>query len=175
MSEFNYPNVCARCGKEEPDTLWKLKCSEVVLHEPELGYNRSMKDFNEFITHVPICSGCERKLNWWSGMCWPIGLACGLAVGVATGFSMAADGELELPAIYIAASMAGLAAAAAIGWLARLVLSLVGVLHFADYRPRESKIRFRNRGYQKLFDGLNFTAHVPATRAQQEHWAKPWT
>jgi hypothetical protein len=175
MSEFNFPNACACCGKEEPDTLWKLKCSEVVLHEPELGYNRSMKDFNEYITHVPICSACERSLKLRDAACWGVGIACGAAAGIALGFDMAADGDAKLPAIYIAGAVVGLIVAGTVGWLVRFVASLLGILTCADYQPRESRIRFYNKQYQQLFDSLNFTAHVPVTQAQREHWAKPWT
>jgi hypothetical protein len=173
MSEFNFPNACARCGKNEPDTGWKVKCSEMVLHEPELGM-QSMKTFNDFIIDVPICTGCERSLKRWGALCWPVGLACGLMAGVAAGFALAANTELKLPGIYLGASVIGLFAAAIVGVGMQIILSLVGILSFAEYRPRESKMQFRNKDYQQHFDRLNFTTHLPPTRAQQEQWARPW-
>ena len=158
---FHYPNLCARCAAEEPTQGWRIVHSTIEFPEgmPVSGMDPKPRNYNDYVTNVPVCVACHAVLLGRSRKCWLTGAALGAAAGSAT-FLYMIDAGLKMQGCLLTAGAAGVTITLALGWLLKTIA--VDGFSFAKLNGLEQKITFKNKAYQAEFDRLNFTGPLPS-------------
>jgi hypothetical protein len=154
---FHYPNCCARCAGEEPTQSWRIVQSVIEFPEgmPAGPWDQKPRNYNDYVTNVPICDKCHAALQSRSRKCWLVGAAVGAVAALAT-FQYLFAAEIKLQGCLLSGGAAGVAVALVLGWLLKLIA--VDGFSFAKLDGLAQRITFKNKAYQAEFDRLNFTA-----------------
>lgn len=153
---YTFPNLCAKCAAPEPTECWRLKYYEVEFPEgrPVTPYDQKPRNYNTYVTNVPVCKECLAGINRRRRLCWLLGAAVGTVFGCSLLMYMDKLPQYEGQALYLTPFVMGLFPALVVGYVLKLIF--VDALSFAKYNGREQKLNFNNKEFQAQFDRLNF-------------------
>jgi len=168
---YTFPNLCAKCAAPDPTETWQLKYYEVEYPEgmPWGPYDQKPRNYNTYLTDVPLCKECLGSVRWRSRYCWLAGGLAGVVAGIAMFGLISAHRPAE-PDLGFVPFGAGLFVALAVGYVLKAVF--VDALCFAKFNGREQKLAFRNKEFQAQFDRLNF--QYSATTGKYADGGRAW-
>jgi len=158
---FEYPNVCARCVKNEPTVPWKLRY--YTFEQPDgiaTAYNDNRRVYNTYVCLVPICAACHSELKRQRRLRWGMAALLGGGVGLGVMQYLLATSSLKPAGIFVTAGAAAVVAVGVIGYILDNIVAAWG--GFAKYDGRSGTLRFQNKEYQAAFEKLNFLNRVAA-------------
>jgi hypothetical protein len=152
---YTYPNLCAKCAAPGPEESWELRYKEIEFPEgrPITPYDQKPRNYNTFITQVPVCGGCLAAMHGRGRFCWLLGAAIGLVAAFIILLAYHAQGNAPDDSIW-SASFVGIFAAVVSGYLLKTIFAGGDVI--AKYNGREQKLKFANKEFQAQYDRLNF-------------------
>jgi hypothetical protein len=168
---FTYPNLCAKCAAPEPSATWELKYSEIEFPEgmPVSPYDQKPRNYNAFLTQVPVCQTCLASLRRRGRICWLLGAVVGaVSACFLLGYLQNLGGISPRGSVSTTVA-AGIFVSLVAGYLLKMIF--VDTLSFAKYNGREQKLQFQNKEFQAQYDRLNFN-YSPTTG--QYAGAKGW-
>jgi hypothetical protein len=153
---FTYPNLCAKCGAAEPSESWELRYSEIEFPEgmPASPYDQKPRNYNTYITSVPVCQTCLAAMHKRARVCWLLGAVTGAAAASFLLRYLQTAGEISPRGAVSTTIFAGICVALVAGYLLKLIFA--NGLTIAKYNGREQKLQFQNREFQAQYDRLNF-------------------
>jgi hypothetical protein len=141
---FQFPNLCARCGKAEPTAVWTLQ-SVHTAH----GAAAPVHTFQYL--DLPVCSPCRKSMS--------VGLWVTLALSGIIGVAAFLPSQQLLAAQGLPAQWIAVAIAAFIGLVVFtggfFLLKPLTLREFAKLPPGGGTVLFDNPEYQRQFDALN--------------------
>ena len=155
FEDFNYPDLCARCAKNEPSQPWKLVFSTIEFPDgPPTPYGNERRVFNDYICRVPVCSDCHGALNRQFRMCWGVGAIVGAIAGLGLMAYMLQLQHIKPLGCYLCGGALAVAVTLGVGYVLKCI---VAANAFARYDGFKRTLTFKNKEYQAAFDRANLT------------------